>query len=160
MAQRLGYAFGVDFWQILSSLATAVTALAVVFAAGQLRVAREQSHRDFENLYVQRYWSLLDKFSVDATLEEARTAATPSDRAIALNYMRLCEDQLDMRRLGRITHQTWGFWSGAIRESMSEPSYVKLRDEYPSSFGQIRAFMVSGDDPFKGNRFVAWLGGL
>ena len=158
--RAMGYASRVDVWQILSTLASVVTALAVVFAAGQLRVAREQSHRDFENLYVQRYWSLLDKFSVEATLDEARAAATPADHAIALNYMRLCEDQLDMRRLGRITNKTWSFWSAAIQESMSEASYVKLRNDYPSSFGQIRMFVVRGEDPFKGNRLVAWFGGL
>lgn len=150
----------VDGWTIASSIASVVTALAVVFAVGQLRVARQQSHREFENLYVQRYWSLLDRFSEAAVLDDDLSAWDRGDKAIALNYMRLCEDQLDMRRLGRITNSSWSFWAPAIRQAMSEPAYHDLRNAYPNQFHSLRDFLSTGQDPFTKNRFGAWLGGL
>jgi hypothetical protein len=123
-------------------------------------VARQQSHRAFENLYVQRFWTILDEFSDTATLSQDLTEWSNSDRAVAVNYIRLCEDQLDMRRLGRVTHDTWEFWSSAIRGAMSQPAYVALRETEPEKFVELRKFVDTGEDPFSGNRFLAWLGGL
>lgn len=40
-----------------------MTAVAVVSAVLQLVGSRTQRHREFENLYVQRYWQLLDGMS-------------------------------------------------------------------------------------------------
>ncbi|WP_426516749.1 hypothetical protein ACPPVQ_18785 [Diaminobutyricibacter sp. McL0618] len=150
----------VDGWGIASSLASVVTALAVVFAVGQLRVARQQSHRDFENLYVRRYWDLLDQFSDQATLDKDLSSWGSDDLTIALNYIRLCEDEVDMRRLGRITNSTWAFWGPAISQAMTEPAYVALRIAHPAQFASLREFLSSRHDPFTKSRIGAWLGGL
>lgn len=46
-------------------VAQLVTPIAVLFAIFQLIGARAANHRDFENLYVQRYWNLMDSFEGD-----------------------------------------------------------------------------------------------
>lgn len=48
--------------EIGAQFATIVTALAVFLALLQLIHGRAAKHRDIENLYVQRYWNLMDRF--------------------------------------------------------------------------------------------------
>ena len=138
-----------------------VTALAVAFAVGQLVVARKQSHREFENMYVQRFWAIIDQFTDDVALQPAPPSFAGHDRVVALSYIRLCEDELDMRHLGRITHSTWGFWSSAIAASTSQPAYQAVLAAEPDLFVRLREFLrTGGHDPFVRRRFWSWLGGL
>src|ERR1700710_2758249 len=87
----------VNGWDVASSVASMVTALAVAFAVGQLVVARQQSHREFENMYVQRFWAIIDQFTDKIALQPAPRSFKGHDRVVALSYIRLCEDELDMR---------------------------------------------------------------
>lgn len=60
-----------------------VTCLAILFAAWQLMFHARQMHRDFEMLYVQRYWELMDRRS-DVLITQG-TTSNP-DRVVALAY--------------------------------------------------------------------------
>jgi hypothetical protein len=151
----------VNGWDIASSIASIVTALAVAFAVGQLVVARQQSHREFENIYVQRFWAIIDQFTDEVALQPAPQSFAGHDRVIALSYIRLCEDELDMRHLGRITNSTWSFWSPAIAATMSQTGYQELLVTEPELFARVREFLATkGRDPYVRRRFWSWLGGL
>jgi hypothetical protein len=50
---------------MIQDIATIVTAVGVFVAVLGLRAAQRQRMRQFETLYVQRYWSLMDGLSLD-----------------------------------------------------------------------------------------------
>lgn len=108
--------------EVFSAIVQAFTALAIIFAAWQLMFHSRQMHRDFELLYVQRYWELMDRRSPEFALEHE---PTPEDRLVIRAYLQLCEDEVDLRRLGRVTDSTWKFWSQSMVAQASAPAYAR-----------------------------------
>jgi hypothetical protein len=97
-----------------------VTLVAIILAAWQLLFHSKQMHRDFEVLYVQRYWDLMDKRSFSFSIDQV---PSDGDRVVIRGYLQLCEDEIDLRRLGRVSDNTWGFWGGAILSQVSANGY-------------------------------------
>lgn len=105
---------------ILSTVMQLLTASAIIFAGWQLLLHSRQMHRDFEMLYVQRYWELMDKRSDEFLLNDD---LMEMDRRVARGYLQLCEDEIDLRKLGRVTDNTWGFWAQCIAAQCTAPGY-------------------------------------
>lgn len=129
-----------DAWSLVLQIATL---LAVVVAAWQLLFHSRQMHRDFEALYVSRYWTLMDQRSEEFALG----APTTSDQIVILNYLQLCEDEIDCRRIGRVTDSTWKFWRSAIIAQANEAAYAAAlgalqRDRFP----QLRGLLSTSPD--------------
>ena len=83
-------------------------------------------HRDLEMLYVQRYWALMDARSVHWVLDRN---PTPEDRVVVRGYLQLCEDEIDLRRLGRVTDNTRGFWDESMLSQLHDPPYLAALNE-------------------------------
>lgn len=115
-----------------------VTAGSIIFAVWQIVSQTRQMHREFEALYVQRYWSLMDRRSAGF---ERGLKPGKSDQIVIHQYLQLCEDEIDPRGLGRATDETWSFWEMSIRSQASEPAYRAAL--YGSVNGQ-RDFPVGG----------------
>ncbi|CAO1648950.1 hypothetical protein NYA9BBAC_00093 [Salinibacterium sp. NYA9b] len=132
--------------QLFSTIVQALTALAIIFAAWQLLFHSRQMHREFEHLYVERYWVLMDKRSVGFAL---KGRIGKEDRSIVRGYLQLCEDEIDLRRLGRITDSTWQFWSGAALDQTAEPVYTAELAKLDDSFYPLLRELVrtGGADP-------------
>lgn len=127
--------------EVFSAIVQAFTALAIIFAAWQLMFHSRQMHRDFELLYVQRYWELMDRRSPEFALE---CEPTPDDRLVIRAYLQLCEDEVDLRRLGRVTDNTWKFWSRSIVEQASAPAYAEeLKRVGADRYSLVRRLMAS-----------------
>ncbi|GHD81932.1 hypothetical protein CLV85_0133 [Salinibacterium amurskyense] len=136
--------------EIFSSIVQGVTALAIIFAAWQLLFHSRQMHREFEQLYVTRYWVLMDQRSAGFTITGR---ARKEDRPVVRGYLQLCEDEIDLRRLGRVTDNTWEFWAGATLDQVAAPAYSKelatlRRDDYQLLRELIR---TEGADPLRRN---------
>lgn len=87
-------------------------ALLVVFTAvGQLRLHNRQLHRELETQYLQRFWSVWDartaKFKRTGSIKHA-------GQEWVQDYLTLCNDQVELRELGRVTDDTWRFWARDI----------------------------------------------
>ncbi|WP_108718487.1 hypothetical protein [Miniimonas sp. S16] len=80
----------------------------------QARLTREQRVRDLELVYVQRYWSIRERMSIE-TRSDASRAIDPRDRTAVADYLELCEDEIDARQRGWISDDTWSSWAAAIR---------------------------------------------
>lgn len=48
---------------------------------------------------------------------------TSEERHLAIAYLRLSEDELDLRKQGFITDRTWAIWSEGIRAQLRAPIY-------------------------------------
>lgn len=97
---------------------SAFTAMSILFAVTQIVAQTRQMHRDFEALYVGRYWTLMDRRSIEF---ERGGKPRKEDRLVIHQYLQLCEDEIDLRSEGRVTNDTWGFWERSIRAQASEP---------------------------------------
>lgn len=90
-----------------ADIGTIFTAVAVVFAVFQVVTARTQRHREFKNLYVQRYRQIFDRMPDRMSLNHEISEPTPDERRLAVAYLRLSEDEGDLRRQGFITNRAW-----------------------------------------------------
>lgn len=116
-----GRAGPVNWAEAVTALASTITAAAVIFAAIQVAFHNRQMHRDFESLYLQRYWTITDQRSRDFLVSGSHSA---EDEKVIHNYLDLSNDQVSLRALGRITDDTWRFWEEAIYEFIySQPYY-------------------------------------
>lgn len=120
------------------------TLLAIAVAAWQLLFHSRQMHRDFEALYVQRYWSLMDQRSDRFALDGV---PTEGDRVIARGYLQLCEDEIDCRRIGRVTDSTWVYWRGAIVDQVSTAAYLSELDTVPDArYPLVRRALANAEE--------------
>lgn len=107
---------------MISDIASIATAVGALLAAGGIQLARVQQRRNFEALYVQRFWSVMDDFSAAALTGRPPAAErlSPEDRRTCIRYLMLCEDELDVFARGYISEQTWRIWEEGIRRSLGQ----------------------------------------
>ena len=123
-----------NWTDIASVILGALTFLAIGVAAIQLIFHSRQMHREFESLYISRYWELMDRRSTSFAVDRVPTEA---DRPVMRAYLQLSEDEIDIRKLGRVTDNTWKFWSTAILDQCAAPGYrdelaAAPAEEYPN----------------------------
>lgn len=96
-----------------------VAIVGIPIGVSQLWMSRRQGRASFEQTFVARYWQLND----DQLLGRV------SSHAHASRYLRLCEDQFELMRLGQISWATWEIWHDGIRAELGRSGVVPA-DEY------------------------------
>lgn len=150
---------------MIQAIATCVTAAGVLIAVLGLRASQQQRLREFEAFYVQRYWGLMDGLSLPALRGESGGRVCPDDERVVWSYLRLCEDQLELRKAGWISDATWAAWLDGMRQQVRrwpfEPIW-HLAAQGPD-FNLLKHTVVGGeDDPCKlgwWRRRIVGLGG-
>ncbi len=100
---------------------TAITTLGALCAAvGQLYLLGKQRRRDFEDLFVQRYWAIMDRLTIEAIecKPPKDRKVMPEDRRVIISYLRLCEDELDLRAQNWVSADTWRIWHTGIASQL------------------------------------------
>lgn len=143
-----------------ADIGTIFAAAAVVFAVFQVVGARTQRHREFENLYVQRYWQILDRLPDRLYLNHEIRVPRRDERRLAVAYLRLCEDEVDLRKQGFITDRTWAIWSEGILAQLRANIYADSLAEHADLLPSLTQFAHSGQDPLSWNKFPRWWSGL
>lgn len=139
----------------LGLVAQIITAFGVVLAMLQLIKLNQQQHREFEQLYVQRYWSIQDRFSPSFQLGKTGKRLGIEDRAAAHAYLQLCEDELDMYKALRFTQSTWRIWDEGMQASLrQEPFKSMLQVAPPWQWSSIQCYLREGTPTLQ----VSWLG--
>lgn len=138
-----------------------VTAVAVIFVVFQLVGDRTSRHREFENLYVQRYWNLMDQLSFDPQYLPPEAPISPQDRKLCLAYLRLCEDEVELRSQGYVTDQTWLIWAEGIKAQAGTGLFIDILKNQPEEqLPALRGFLRDGKDPLNKLFLVRWWSGL
>lgn len=97
-----------EFMVFLATAFSAVGAITSAFVATmQFRATKIQEHRSLESMYLNRLWLILDKMENSSDVEKEH---------VYREYIEFCCDQIELRELGRITDDTWRFWSRDMRE--------------------------------------------
>jgi hypothetical protein len=94
--------------EVVTAAVSAIALVAVLFALLQISFLNRQIHRELEAKYLERYWLLMDRRSSRFALGGPPVR---SDRRVIHAYFQLSEDQIALRRLGRVTDHTWQFWA-------------------------------------------------
>src|SRR5260370_19485457 len=88
--------------KLIGDIALIVTAIGVLGVVLGLRQNYRERLRQFQGMYVERYWMNLDKLSIDALSGSFPDKITEDDDKAIRSYILLCEDELEMRENGYI----------------------------------------------------------
>ncbi|MET8205882.1 hypothetical protein ABZT51_07500 [Streptomyces sp. NPDC005373] len=138
----------------LIAIITAVIALAT-YVTSSISAARARI-KTIEDAYVARYWQILDRFPSEALVAEQGGPLTCEDERVVRLYLRLCEDELELRQLGWVSGQTWEQWRNGITAALGqwpvaqEWEPVKEGHRAPNQFELLRKLSTGvQQDPFK-----------
>ncbi|MER5638857.1 hypothetical protein ABT095_18070 [Kitasatospora sp. NPDC002227] len=114
-------------WAVAEAVAACVTAGTVLFGALlAFPQARRNRQREVSDIYVRRYWQLLDQ--MPESVLRGLDVGEADDRLVRL-YLRLCEDQAELREEGWVSRARWLEWRGAIRAQLELPLYLRVWEE-------------------------------
>ncbi|MCH5677279.1 hypothetical protein [Streptomyces gilvus] len=140
-----------EFWVAFGTGLVALAAL-ITSSAGAAR-ARVKT---IEDAYIARYWQILDRLPAPALVAESGTACEPDELKAVRLYLRLCEDELELRQLGWVTHNTWQQWRPGIQAQLAQwpvaDEWTPLRDgqRAPHQFTLLRRLAAHPDyDPYQ-----------
>lgn len=144
--------------ETISIIFQSITLLAVFAALWQLILHSKKMHRDTEMVFIQRYWQIMDRKSPTFVIEGKPNAA---DELVILAYLRLCEDEFDHRRLGKIPRATWRAWQEAMRAQLSDSHYAEVLKKTEPQYPGVRQVLAgpADFDPQPHSRFVQILAG-
>jgi hypothetical protein len=135
---------------LVAAIASCLTTIGVCLVLIQLRQSQRQRHRQFEDLYLQRYWTLLDRMPTTCEPLLTDVHSDPGDEERLrwiLTYLQLCEDQAEMRAQGWVTDQTWRQWADGIGSKIKEwpcaPAWRRFSAN-PTGFRYLRSFEANG----------------
>ncbi|MER6601599.1 hypothetical protein ACH4TM_12535 [Streptomyces parvus] len=99
-------------------LGTAVVAL-LALGCSLCNMARSRV-KQIEDDYVRRYWQTLDLLPSDALVNRRPRRTSDEARRAARLYLRLCEDEMELRAMGWVGKRTWAEWSPGIRAQLRQ----------------------------------------
>lgn len=130
-------------WVALGSAATALgsaaTAAAVVYTKRQLKAGHDQARTAFEDNLEREYRQIAADIPVRALLG-AKLASPLSDEVLRVfyRYIDLTNQQVFLRRQGRITSETWHNWCEGIAHHFGRPAFrdawEQIRDKATEDF--------------------------
>ena len=145
-----------------------VTALSVLTAVGIALVVlqfigeRTSRHREFEMMYVQRYWQISDHLPREFVQGLDDFRITRKNRLAFLDYLLLCEDELDLRSRGYITDPTWAIWESGIQSAIDNSQLLNLMGSFSNDrLARLRHAVRTGiTDPLEKSTLSKWWFGL
>lgn len=152
-------------YEVLDIVLSGLSLVAIAFVVLQITTHNRQMHHDFEAIYLQRFWSLMERRSVDLASPRARRLSSADERLVH-DYLTLSNDQVELRRHGRITDETWRIWAPDIQAFASLPTVERaLSETSPLRYADLRTLLAElandpGWDPCTMSRFRRWARGL
>lgn len=108
---------------MISDIALIITALGVLFVLVGLRQSYRERLRQFEAMYIERYWKILDQLSLNAVQGTGPASINAEDERAIRSYILLCEDELQMRSNGYISDSTYAVWAEGMRCQLRQPMF-------------------------------------
>ena len=138
--------------EILTALSGIATAIGVFVAARQLFLAQRQNVTSFEDSFAKEYRELASTLPTKTLLGESLTEAEYTKHFDELyHYFDLCNQQVFLRNVGRISKKTWTFWKDGIASNMRRPAFERAWAEIAaranSDFSELRAVFPPAPHP-------------
>lgn len=127
--------FSVDW----NSIVSVFTMLGVLVAAFQLRVSSKIAQSEFEDSIDQQYRELAKGIPVDALIgREVSLDKKELTRELIYNYLDLCNEQIFLRKKGRVRIDTWIDWCSGIESNLKKIEFrtvwFEVKNEAPKTF--------------------------
>ena len=136
---------------MVSDVALIIAAIGASGAVFALRQAYRQRQHQIEAMYVQRFWAIYDRFSLAALSKNPPNGQLPEDDEKAIRaYIRLCEDELEVRAEGWISDTAYTLWKKAIRFQMELPAFSRVWHRVHTDDGSSYARLTVLLDPVEG----------
>lgn len=114
----------------LTALFTMVTALGVILAFWQIRLAKQQSVTEFEDSVEREYRNIIQNIPAKALLGESLSDEEYNKTFDEfIHYVDLTNSQIFMRMNKRISDQRWKYWCDGIAWNLSLPAFAKAWNE-------------------------------
>lgn len=128
--------------QTVSLLTSIATAISVFFIYLQLRQSRIQSMTDFEDSLVQQYREIIKNIPVEALLDEDMSyGKSQISLSYFYQYIDLSNEQIFLRKEGRVRKETWENWRDGIKSHFSKSAFKSAWEEIkkrsPNSFEEL-----------------------
>ena len=120
---------------MLNIISLVVAIIGVVGLLFSLRQAYRARLRQFEEKYVERYWSILDSLSL-AALSISDQLPDHDDEMTIRKYIFLCEDELQMRKNGYISDETYYEWADGMLDQLKQPMFKEVWDRIQDEANQ------------------------
>ena len=115
---------------VISALATCAAAVGVWYARGQLHTSREIAQLQFEDALAKEYRDLVNRLPAKIMLGES---LTPENYLGAFDelyrYVDLSNEQICLRRRGRISREVWSSWRSGIQSNLELPAFSQAWHE-------------------------------
>lgn len=108
---------------MIGEISLIVAVIGVLGAFLGFRQVYRGRQRQFEMLYIERYWSILDRLSLDALRGNRSQDESDGDARAAWAYLRLCEDELELRAACWISDSAYNMWAPGIRSQLEQPVF-------------------------------------
>ena len=137
--------------EILTLAANGATALGVAVAAWQLRMSKSQARTDFEDGLTSHFRDILKDIPAPILLGEVVAIDKSEPGFIHLyRYIDLCNEQIFLRMMKRVSKETWENWRDGIDGMMSLPGIQRawrtVVDSGAGRFAELAAFGTRGRD--------------
>ena len=127
----------------IQALAATATAVGVILAGWQLRLAKQQATTQFEDSLSAQYRDIARRLPLEALLGEQLDDTTYA-RALPefYHYFDLSNEQAFLNSRGRVRHSTWREWRDGITQNLKRPAFDRAWSEVsrraPDSFNDLR----------------------
>ncbi|MBC7835719.1 MAG: hypothetical protein H7Y88_11560 [Phycisphaerales bacterium] len=135
--------------QTIASFTGVATSTSMIIAYRQLRLATRNSQMTFEDALAREYRQMANRVPVKALLGEGLDAAELS--LLLPNfywYFDLSNEQVFLRRHGRVSDLTWSNWADGIANNMGRPAFAQAWAEIQRrptmAFADLRRFVADG----------------
>jgi hypothetical protein len=125
---------------MISDIALFITAIGVIGVVFGLRQSYLERLQQFEGKYVDRYWKILDRLSLEALKGSLPDTISDTDNQGIRSYILLCEDELDMRGNGYISDSTYALWADGIKGQFEQPMFGKIWEQVKEEAGSNHTF--------------------
>lgn len=129
--------------RLISDLASIATAIGVFFAGRQLLLAKRQAQTDFEDGFSRDYREAIKDIPIGALLgRELGSDEIESHLDSFYRYIDLTNEQVFLRKEGRISDRTWANWLEGIQSNLRKPAFAKawgiIKEGSQGSFDELR----------------------
>jgi hypothetical protein len=113
---------------VLSVISLVVAIFGLIGLLLSLRQSYRARLRQFEEKYVERYWSILDDLSLEAISLSDSDPGRDDQHAIR-KYILLREDELQLRKSGYISDSTYDEWAVGMRDQLAQPMFKAVWEQ-------------------------------
>ena len=132
-----------DIQLIINLIASIATALGIILAAIGLWLTKTQAVTSFEDNVSNEYRQIVKSIPVSALLGDELSDEEYAKSLNAIyNYIDFSNEQIYLRKEGRIRETTWNNWADGIETNLNRSAVKKawgaIKEKSPNSFSELQ----------------------